>query len=107
MKTLPALKLGDTFQVGCVAKDADGMPEDLSGVVLRAQARNATNGALIHEFTVDVADQGTHPGAFALAASTAGWPIGAALIDIQSTIGSVVVSSETLRLPVIEDVTHD
>ena len=107
MKTLPSIKVGDTFQIGCVAKDADGVPEDLTGVTLRAQARIATSGALIHEFTVDVADQGTHPGEFSLAASTAGWPIGAALIDIQSTIGSVVVSSETMRLPVVEDVTHD
>ena len=107
MKALPPLKVGDTFQIGCVNKDADGMPESLAGVTLRAQARSAATGALISELAIVVADQVATPGEFLITAATTAWPVGSAVIDIQATVGSVVTSSETMRLPIIEDVTHD
>ena len=107
MKTLPPLKIGDTFQIGCVNKDADGVPESLVGVTLRAQARSAVTGVLVQELAIDVADQVAAPGEFSITAATAAWPVGSVLIDIQATVGSVVTSSETMRLPIIEDVTHD
>lgn len=108
MKTLPPFKRGDTFQLGCLAKDSDGQPENLSGITLRAQARSALSGQLVAELTVGKADQATHPGEFAISAtSTEGWPIGALLIDIEQRVGQAVASTETLKLTVIEDVTHD
>ena len=108
MKTLPPLKRGDTFQLGCLAKDSDGQPEDLSGVTLRAQARAASSGALVAELLVSKSDQVTHPGEFAISAGdTSAWPIAMLLIDIERRVGPAVVSSETLQLTVLEDVTHD
>lgn len=108
MKTLPPLKRGDTFQLGCLAKDSDGQPEDLSGVTLRAQARAALSGALVAELTVSKPDQTTYPGEFAISAGdTTAWPISMLLIDIELRVGLAVVSSETMRLTVLEDVTHD
>lgn len=108
MKNLPPLKRGDTFQLGCLAKDSAGQPEDLTSVTLRAQARLASSGQLVAELTVGKADQATHPGEFAISAtSTEGWPIGALLIDVEQQVGQAVASTETLKLPIIEDVTHD
>lgn len=108
MKTLPPLKRGDTFQLGCLAKDSDGQPEDLSGVTLRAQARSAMSGQLVAELVIGKADQSTHPGEFAISAiSTDAWPIGMLLIDIEQRVGQAVASTETLKLTIIEDVTHD
>lgn len=108
MKTLPSLKRGDSFQLGCLAKDADGQPEDLTSVTLRAQARVASSGLLVSELTVGKADQVTSPGQFAISAtSTVDWPIATLLIDIEQRVGLAVASTETLKLPVIEDVTHD
>lgn len=108
MKTLPPFKRGDTFQLGGLARDAAGQPEDLSGVTLRAQARVASSGALVAELLVSLADQGAHPGEFAISAGdTSAWPIAMLLIDIERRVGPAVVSSETLQLAVLEDVTHD
>ncbi len=110
MKTLPPLKRGDTFQLGGIAKDSDGTPENLAGITLRAQARVAITGQLLAELTVSKSDQVEHPGEFsisALAAVTAQWPATMLLIDIEQRVGSEVASSETLRLNIVEDVTHD
>lgn len=108
MKILPPLKRGDTFQLGCLAKDADGQPESLDGVTLRSQARSALSGQLIAELTVSKADQVAHPGQFSIgAADTSSWPVAPLLIDVELRVGQAVTSTETIRLPIIEDVTHD
>lgn len=108
MKSLPPLKRGDTFILGCLAKDSDGLPENLSGVTLRAQARQASSGRLVAEFLVSKADQQTRPGEFSISAvDTDGWPIRVLLIDIEILVGPVVASTESMELPIIEDVTHD
>ncbi len=110
MKTLPPLKRGDTFQLGGIARDSDGEPEDLAAVTLRAQARLAATGQLLAELEVSKSDQVTHPGEFSISASAAiteTWPVTLLLIDIEQRVGSEVASSETLRLTIIEDVTHD
>lgn len=108
MKTLPPLKRGDSFQLGCLAKDSAGQPEDLTSITLRVQARMASSGLLVAELTVGKADQVTSPGQFAIsAASTDDWPIGVLLIDIEQRGGQAVASTETLKLNVLEDVTHD
>jgi hypothetical protein len=108
MKTLPPFKRGDTFQLGCLAKDSDGQPENLDNVTLRAQARSALSGQLVAELAVGKTDQSTHPGEFAISAvSTDAWPLGVMLIDIEQRVGQAVASTETLKLTVIEDVTHD
>lgn len=108
MKSLPAIKRGDSFLLGCLAKDFDGQPENLSSVTLRAQARAAWSGLLVAELTVSKAEQSTHPGQFAISAtSTNDWPVALLLIDVERRVGQVCVSTETLQLPVLEDVTHD
>ena len=108
MKTLPPMKRGDTFQLGCLAKDSDGQPEGLSGVTLRAQARSAMSGQLVAELVIGKSDQSTHPGEFAISAiSTDAWPLGMLLIDVEQRVGQAVASTETLKLTVIEDITHD
>lgn len=108
MKTLPALKRGDTFQLGCLSKDSAGQPESLTNITLRAQARSALSGQLVSELTVGKADQAANPGQFSISAThTDDWPVGMLLIDIERRVGQAVASTETLKLTVLEDVTHD
>lgn len=121
MQTLPPFKRGDTLQIGCLAKDADGEPEDLSNVTIRAQirlagTRLAPEPVFVAELQVSKSNQSTHRGEFsltALPAVTKAWSAGLEdkpamhVIDIQEDVSGVVVSSETFALPVIKDVTYD
>lgn len=116
MQTLPPFKRGDTFQLGCLAKDADGEPEDLTNVTLRAQIRR--KGTRLAPEPVFVAElevtKGAEPGEFSLASDTTDeWEAGSEeepmmhVIDIQKTLGTAITSSETFMVPVIKDVTRD
>jgi hypothetical protein len=121
MQTLPPFKRGDTFSLGCLAKDAGGVPEDLSNITLRAQIRRqgtrlAPEPVFVAELTVDKANQSTHKGEFsltALPAVTKLWQSGLEatpvmhVVDIQKDVAGVVISSETFAVPVIKDVTYD
>lgn len=121
MKTLPPFKRGDTFSLGCLAKDDDGEPENLTSVTLRAQIRRqgtrlAPEPVFVAELTVTKANQTTTPGGFAVYAApalTEDWEAGTEdapvlhVVDIQKTVGAQVASSETFLVPVIKDVTRD
>lgn len=121
MQTLPPFKRGDTFQIGCLAKDAAGEPEDLSTIAIRSQIRLAgtrlsPEPIFVAELQVSKANQSTGRGQFsltALPAITKLWSAGTEeeptmhVMDIQKEVGGVVISSETFAVPVIKDVTYD
>jgi hypothetical protein len=107
MQTLANFKRGDIFQLGGIAKDSGGITIDLTAVTLRSQVRTV-GGALVAELLVNKADQVTNKGEFSLSfATTTDWPTGYLLIDIEQRVGAGVTSSETVRVPVLEDITHD
>lgn len=121
MQTLPPFKRGDTLQIGCLAKDTDGEPEDLSNVTIRAQIRRkgtrlAPEPVFVAELDVSKADQSLYKGQFSLSADetvTSLWEAGLEsapvlhVVDIQKTVSGVVSSSETFEVPVVKDVTYD
>ena len=121
MQSVPPIKRGDTFALGCLALRGDGTPEDLSAIDLRAQirlpgTRFSPEPVIVDELVVTKSDQTTSPGEFALHASpdrTALWKAGdevtpvVHLVDIQKSIGTMVISSETFGVPVVRDITHD
>ena len=102
-------KRGDTLQLGCTYKTADGVAQSLAGHDVRCQIRDASS-TLLAALTVNMADQAVHPGDFALFASasdTALWTVGRYVMDIQIANGPVVISTETVTLKVLQDITHD
>ena len=107
-KLLPAIKRGDTFHLGCLSRGVSGAPDDLTDIGIRSQVREEATDALVANLEVVKLDQGQYPGQFSLsAADTGAWPITMCLIDIELSVGGVVSSTDTARLPVIKDVTHD
>ena len=107
MQTLAPFKRGDVFQIGATAKDSAGVVINLTAVTIRSQVRTAA-GALVAELLVSKANQTTDPGEFSLSyADTTAWAPGYVLIDIEQRVGSGITTSETLRMPVLEDITHD
>lgn len=105
--TISPIKVGDTFILACTYKQ-NGLPYDVTIFTIRSQVRDS-EGMLVSELTVTKADQSTNPGVFVLAASGAtAWPIDVLSCDIQfSDSEGVVRSTQTFKIPVVEDVTHD
>lgn len=102
------LKRGDTLALDCQAlATADGPAIDLTGWALRAQVRTHA-GALLAELSVTVTDatEGRYS-LGALAATTATWAPGMAIMDIEYTDPEgVVQSSETVVIHLLADVTR-
>ena len=106
MISLPPIKHGDTFSLGCTSTNSNNVPEDLTDILIRSQIRSATGKTLIEELSVAKADQITNPGEFSLTSlSTINWPVGSVLCDIEFKNGDVVISSETLEIIVVVDIT--
>lgn len=105
LQTAP-FKRGDTFSLKCTWKQ-NGVPTDITGLTIASQLRSAS-GALIATLTVAPDDQIANPGAYALVASgsTARWPLGDALCDIQIDDQGIDRSSDTFAIPIIEDITR-
>ena len=111
---LPLFKRGDTYLLTCTYK-IDGTPVSLAGKTMRAQIRTR-RGVLVADLNATAAaDQTANPGRFTLTPvnqDTSGWPAGTYErpefheIDIETTDGGVIISSETFIQPVIEDVTR-
>jgi hypothetical protein len=98
-------KRGDSFEAYCVRKDEAGDPLDITATVIRSQIRGK---GFVAELVVTKTDAGA--GAFALtaaAASTAGWRPGVADWDIEYTDDGQVISTRTVQLRIVEDVTRD
>ena len=107
MISLPPVKRGDTFAVGCLAFTADRIPQDLTDVEIQSQIRRGTASSKLQDLTVTKADQSTNPGEFSLVSmSTDDWPIGTCYCDIQFVLGEVVISSETIEITVLRDITY-
>jgi hypothetical protein len=106
---LPPFKIGDTFLLGCIKKDSSGVPENLTGVLIRSMIRSMA-GELVQELTVVKGDQTSSPGTFTLSAApvdTMDWPSEFCHMDIKFFIDGQIVSSQTVVLPVETGETHD
>ncbi|KGE20688.1 hypothetical protein [Paenibacillus wynnii] len=90
------IKRGDTF-IYTATWDGATLSE------LRSQVRNSL-GQLTSEVTINNA--GT-PYTFVLSVvDTSKWPIGVLQTDIQRTVGGLIISSETITINVLRDVTQ-
>lgn len=101
-------KKGDTFTLICVWKDALGVPVDLSTYSIASQVRSTK---FVDNLSVTVIDAAN--GKFSVsrsAADTSSWPVSNSVsrvfCDIQFTKGSIVTSSETFEVIVLEDITQ-
>lgn len=108
MTKLPEFKTGDTYLLACTYK-VDGSAVDLSSYSIACQIRTAAD-VLIATATVEIdPDQVANIGKFTVsvtAANTADWPTGDHIMDIETTLGGVVKSTETFIQPVVRDITR-
>ena len=105
MISLPPLKRGDTFYIGCAARDIDGTTHDLTNIQVRSQIRSAATKKLIADLPIVKLDQAEYPGQFSISSPTDTWPIGTCLLDFELRRESTVISSDTVELPIIRDIT--
>lgn len=101
------VKQGDTLQIDCTwwADAAETTPLDLTGWTLAAWARHSTGQ--VEVLTVLIVD--AVAGKFSVTATpaqTAAWPIGDWMFDVERNRGGVVLSSDTIDLKVLEDITN-
>ena len=98
--TTVAVKRGDTFSAQC-----QRVGVDITATTIRSQIRL---GAWRQELAVTKTNAAT--GEFTLsatAAQSALWPTGNAVWDIEYADAGAVHSTETVKLRIVEDVTHD
>lgn len=94
------MKRGDTFTASC-----QRVGVDITNTTIRSQLRL---GAWRYTLTVTKTDAAN--GEFTLSApasDTVYWPVGTASWDIEYTDSGEVHSTETVRIRILEDVTHD
>ena len=101
-------KVGDTLLLGCAAADTDGLPFSLGGVTITSQIRSIESGELVCDMAVNVVNLGE--GTYELEApSDAPFTEGDYKIDVQYAIprgaGSLIRSSETFYIRMVDDVT--
>lgn len=98
--TTATVKRGDTFSAQC-----QRVGVDISATTIRSQIRA---GAWVQDLTVTKTNAAT--GDFTLSATAADselWPVGNATWDIEYTDAGNVRSTETVKLRIVEDITHD
>jgi hypothetical protein len=98
-------KRGDSFEAYCIRKDENGDPLDITLTTIRSQIRGK---AFVAELVVTKTD--ALGGAFALtaeAAATEAWVPGLADWDIEYRDDGKVVSTRTVQLRIVEDVTRE
>lgn len=101
-------KRGDTFdRSGTIAVTQNGLPvADLTGWTGASQMRGA-RAALIVQFDFQWIDATQRLARLRALDGTGTWPIGEAKIDIQLTSPSgVVVSTDTMTLEIVQDITY-
>lgn len=94
------VKRGDTFSAVC-----QRVGVDITSTTIRSQIRA---GTWRQDLTVTKTNAAT--GEFTLSATAADselWPLGNAIWDIEYTDAGAVHSTETVKLVIVEDVTHD
>lgn len=102
-------KKGDTLSYSCSWKDSSGAAINLTGYTLASQVR-ATS--FVDTLTVTVTDAVN--GLFSLSATatqTATWPVtdgalSSLFCDVQFTLGSTVVSTDTFQIIIAQDITQ-
>ncbi len=105
MATLSSLKRGDTFQI-YAQYAADTLLAELKSQIRNPNKKTPEepNGELVSDVTIS---NGDVAGKFLLrVADTQLWPLCNLNMDIQRTVNGDVTSSETLIIPVVEDVTR-
>ena len=98
--TTPQIKRGDTFQALC-----QRVGVDITSTAIRSQIRA---GSWVQDLTVTKTNAAT--GEYTLSATATDaelWPVGNAVWDIEYTDAGNVRSTETVKLRIVEDVTHD
>ena len=98
--TTATIKRGDSFSAAC-----QRVGVDITATTIKSQIRF---GGWKADLVVTKTNAAT--GEFSLtatAALTKFWPIGAAIWDIEYTDAGAVRSTETVKLQIVEDVTHD
>lgn len=98
--TPPKIKRGDTFEALC-----QRVGVDITATTIRSQIRA---GSWVQE--LDVTKTNAATGEYTLSATAADaelWPIGLAQWDIEYTDAGNVRSTETVKLRIVEDITHD
>lgn len=101
-------KKGDTFSKPCQRQNkTTGLAVDLTGVTIKSQVRTRPDkgDTLVAELTVNVVNPTA--GSFILsAADTSAWPAETLVWDIQYTVGSAIISTDSLYVQVYPDGTR-
>lgn len=97
-------KRGDTFAPACAVKTGS-TAQDITGWTIASQVRTQAD-QVVTALTVGARNDGA--GTFALTAAdgTTSWPVGPLLWDIQYTNAGVIVSTETITINCIRDITR-
>jgi hypothetical protein len=102
-------KKGDTWSLTATADVRDlvtGNKADLTGWTIASQLRAADSGTLITDFVCTLVDPVAQTFTHA-AATTAAWPEGLAVLDVQFTSpGGQTVSTDTQTIRIVPDVTQ-
>ena len=101
-------KTGDTLSLTCTYTDSAGNPIDITSHTIASKVK-----AVGFEDTLTVNKTDEANGIFILSATataTASWPVTVStasrlFCDVQFTLGSVVQSSETFQIIVVQDIT--
>ena len=100
-------KRGDTFNFGLYVKATvnGDLQTDLTGWTGKSQLREI-NGSKIADLTFSW-DDASIAAARLYATSTTGWAVGPAVLDVEMTTpAGEVVSSRTINIDILEDVTR-
>ena len=101
LKKLNKIKRGDTLVLVASIKGANGEPLVESAANLKAEVRTES-GSKVGDFVITELEPGKYQ--FKIT-NTASWAPGNVYTDIQYTVGTDKVSSETLIIPVEKDIT--
>ena len=104
MLYLGQFKRGDTFNFNAAIAGVDELPLEGVAANLKCQVRKLSDEFVDDCVITEVTPAGTYN---FLVADTTGWIIGDLLMDIQITEGGVITSSETFKIKIVKDVTHD
>jgi len=108
MKSLPAIKRGDTFGATCTYKE-NKVPVSVADLSISCQIRDPDTKELVSEMVITKANQEQSVGVFHLSPTnpdTSDWPVKTLIADIEISQGGVIRSTQTFRIPVYEDVTQ-
>lgn len=101
-------KTGDTLSLTCTYVDSGGNAVDITGYTIASKVK-----AVGFEDTLTVTKTDAANGVFTISATataTSSWPVTTTsdsrlFCDVQFTLGSVVQSSETFQIIVVQDIT--